>query len=177
MSIAKVGEVIGAEVTAINSAKSVVILELDSAERAIMLPSGLAEGVKFDSIREGQQFKVLVVQKSEGWNFQTRFLVSQRLDAEVFDPEHLEETAERRQPQKPNPELVAKYPVGRKVSGTVVRSTGDGIVVMIDRTTRALLPFGELGATKQASLRDKCNVKAVVLRVEGNQLVLSKKAA
>src|SRR5262245_11599539 len=98
MSIAKVGEVIGAEVTAINSAKSVVILELESAEPAIMLPSGLGDGVKFDSIHEGQQFRVLVVEKREGRNYRTSFLVSQRLDAEVFDPEHLEETAERRQP-------------------------------------------------------------------------------
>lgn len=176
MSIAKVGEVIGAEVTAINSAKSVVILELDSAERAIMLPSGLADGVRFDSIREGQLFRVLVVEKREGRNYQASFLVSQRLDAEVFDPEHLVETAQPRQPWTPDPELVKKY-LGKNITGKVVRSTGDGIVVMVDNTTRALLPYAELGSTKQASLRDKCNVKAKVVRVDGNQLVLSKKAA
>lgn len=175
MSIAKVGEVMGCEVTALG--RGVLICELDSGERAIMLPSGLREGLSFDSVKEHEEFRVLIVEKREGRDYRSTFVVTMKLDAEVFDPDHLEEAADRRQPPKPNPELVAKYPAGRKVSGRVVRSTGDGIVVMVDNVTRALLPFGELGATKQASLRDKCNVKAVVLRVEGNQLVLTRKAA
>ncbi len=176
MALSKVGSVTGGEITVINRDKQFAILELDSAEPA-RLPfcklKGNNRGARFDELKVGMEIRVLVIATSDDRFGKPFHTVSERLD-EVIEVEPAAAPASR-QPNRPDPALVAQFPVGKKVKGKFAHMAGEAGVILLDGV-RALLPVSELGSMKVSSLKKGTSVHAVVLRIIGDDVVLSRKA-
>lgn len=175
MALSKVGSVTGGEITVINRDKQYAILELDSAEPA-RLPfcklKGNNRGARFDELKVGMEIRVLVIATSDDRFGKPFHTVSERLD-EVIEVEPALPAS--RQSNRPDPALVAQFPVGKKVKGKFAHMAGEAGVILLDGV-RALLPVSELGSMKVSSLKKGTSVHAVVLNIIGDDVVLSRKA-
>ncbi|MBZ0188946.1 MAG: hypothetical protein K8F91_22065, partial [Candidatus Obscuribacterales bacterium] len=72
-------------------------------------------------------------------------------------------------------ELVSRYPAGKRITGVVQGRRADAIAVRVGNVV-ALLPIGEIGTAKSTSFQNGVNVKATVLAVGAQGLVLTRKA-
>ena len=166
MALSTVGQVTGCEI--LFPVKGGWKVELDSGEFGI-LPAGKLKRDRNSDPRDGSELRVLVIGTREGGDGKPFHTVSERLD-EVIDVE--EEGAAPS--ATPDSALVIKFPVGKRVKGSVAHVHGDAVIVILDGH-RARLPVSEMNGMKTTSLRPGVAVKAAVLRVDGTGVVLSRK--
>ncbi len=172
MALSTIGKIEGAEVRVVNHAASCVLVTLDSGEDA-RLPFCKLKGnrqARFDSLREGDEFKVLVIATSEGRTGKPFHTVSEHLDEVIEGIEDLTPAPSA----KPDPALVLLFPVGKLVKGHW-QLEGSNVIVLLNGH-RARLPLSEMNGMKISSLRKGVAVSAKVLRVDGAGVLLSRKA-
>lgn len=169
MALTKVGETIGGEITAINRHRRKLTLILDSGAEAWLAihhldiePSRQEE--YFDSLEEGNELQVKVIGVVEKFGRPNIYRVSERMDVplEVTKSVSESESADA----EPDPDLVARFPVGLKLSAPVDHIRGTIIYIVIGDVL-ARLPVAELNGKKLTSLRVKVNVRFRVQCVNG----------
>jgi hypothetical protein len=172
MALSIIGKIEGAEVRVINHAANCVLVTLDSGEDA-RLPFCKLKGdrqARFDSLREGDEFKVLVIATNEGRTGKPFHTVSEHLDEVIEGIEDCTPAPSA----KPDPALVVKFPVGKSVKGQW-HLEGSNVIVLLDGH-RARLPLSEMNGLKTSSLRKGVPVSAKVMCVDGSGVLLSRKA-
>lgn len=182
MALATLGETLKGEVISRNESKGSVTLELDTGERAL-LPGGNMLGKswsdrqeRFEALTDGNEIQVIVVAERQDRNFKSWFIVSERLDDAIETDQ-----SEGSEAVKPTfsggalDELVSRYPAGKRITGVVQGRRADAIAVRVGNVV-ALLPIGEIGTAKSTSFQNGVNVKATVLAVGAQGLVLTRKA-
>ena len=175
MAIAKLGEVIGAEVTSMASGGGVNLL-LDTDERAL-LPlrqvfgeSAEEQRQRVASMREQTEIRVIVIEDRTSFGRSPFFIVSENVD------EHRNGHSDAGRPaggSVDREELARRFPVGMSVRGKPRRISG-GFNVLVDGVN-AFLPDSRLGKTKPDSLKPNIAVKAKVAEVnERGQVILTR---
>lgn len=175
MALSKIGQVTGGEIVVINHDKGFAVLELDSAERASLCRGnckGDDRSARFDSLEVGMELRVLVLETTDDRFGRPFHRVTERLDTVIEAVPS--DDGSRAKDAGPDPELVAKFPTGKSVKGKFLHVAGDAIVVLLDGV-RALLPLTELGTSKAGSFRKDVPVSARVLRIDGSNVVLSRR--
>lgn len=174
MALTKISEVHDGEVVGRNPAKGYVLLELESGETAILLPSEMLNtGNRFDELEEGVIVKVKVIFVQDTGNpMKPRIKVSEFLDAELEIAESDEDGVS---PATVSPVLVKRYPVGTRVKGRVEQVRRSELLIEIAEGVLATLPFSELAGSKPTSFYRGVNVKARVLGVDASGVKLTRK--
>lgn len=177
MALTNVCEIMGGEVVSRNPAKGSVWLELDSGERAL-LPARRSLS-SFDDLVEGAVRTVKVIHVQDG-NIPGKpfILVSEYLDDEpdIAEVDSGDEADEGSSPYAVSPDTVVRFPVGKKVKGTVERVLSDSLVVSIDSGILAVLSFSELAGSKKTSFRRGGKLNAFVMRAAPEGIALTRRA-
>ena len=174
MALTKLSEIHDAEVVVRNPAKGYVLLELESGETAILLPSEMLNtGDRFEELAEGVIVKVKVIFVQDTMDpMKPRIKVSEFLDAELEMAESEEDDVS---PATVSPVLIKRFPVGTRVKGRVEQVRRSELVIEIADGVLAILPFSELAGSKSGSFYRGVNVNARVLCVDSRGVKLTRR--
>ena len=167
MALAKVGQVMGAEIISKNRAREYVNLELDTGEKALLpLAQMLGDNStqkrwRFDALQEDSEITVIVIHDRSG--DEPFFIVSELIEKVRVNTADQASTSTVQS-------LAERFPTGRSLRGKPRRTQG-GFNILVDGTT-VFLPNSNLSGTKPESLKPTTDVKVFVHEVTASGKVI-----